>query len=78
VLEVEVALQQPVPACLREGLGDVLAVAIATADRHVDELVEPAAEQLDIELVRAVDPRDADRVDRDDYDLLMQRVVVGN
>jgi hypothetical protein len=59
-------------------LGDVLAVAIATADRHVDELVEPAAEQLDIELVRAVDPRDADRVDRDDYDLLMQRVVVGN
>ena len=65
--------------CLRhsgERLRDVDLVVVAAADRHVEHQEAAAAEVLDDEPLAGLDVRNADRVDRDDHDPLMQRMGV--
>ena len=76
VLEVEVALEQSLLAREPQGRRDVVAVLVATAHRHVDDLEQAVAEHRHREAIGAVAIRDADRLDRDDQHLLVQRMVV--
>src|SRR5947209_10472778 len=74
VLEVEVAFEQPSHAGELERLGDVDAVLIADPHVEVDHLEQAVSEQLDGESVVELDVWDADGLDGDDQDLLVQRV----
>ena len=75
MLEVQAAFEQPLPATQPESRGDVQLLLIADPERHVPDR-EPAAEPLDREPLMVLDLGDADLVDRDDQDPLVECVRV--
>ena len=72
MLQVQVALEQSLLAREDERVGNAQLVAVAHANRDVEDLEQAAAELADGQAVERVDVRDPDVVDRHDHDPLVQ------